>query len=871
MWGVFRPFLNYPRHGGLLLITFSSMRNSTAVLCVFAALVTQVPRSASAQVAVGSIRGSVKLRVQGIIDGPQDSLVVILREITTDHALQQVRPRADGHFLLHGVPFAAYRVEAWQGKSMLASTELAVNTALPIEVALVDGESAVAEGAVTLPEKAVSARKRESPLETANHNFLAAEDIRGLMISSREKAAEAVLLQSADVVPDEDGRMHARGEDAAIQYVVDGIPLSGNPTRIYSSLFSADMAKSIDVRIGGLPAQYAGGSAAVSVTTQDGLDHPFALKLGAGAGSFGNREAQVQGSGRLGERTALVVNFAGSRTDRFLDPISGFEPLNDAGDGRHVFAKVTSLPGDDMEFHLLGAYDATGFHIPNLREGRSPAQNQAQDLDSYLLGARLNVNLGEGTRLGIAAHSRRNQARLTSGGLERIATPADSEKALRENERFFLGAHRENGYHGGLVELSHNRSIRGREHRLRAGISGEVNPLEESFAFAVTDSSLTGSGGDARLKPFDLQRGGAPLEARESRTGWAASMYLEDGFEVGKWSFAPGLRFDAFEMFAVEASVSPRFAAAYAWNPKLDLRGSLDYLVTRAPLENILLSSSPDMRPLSGDEQGSTSTEVGSESAVVLGLGANWRPHPLVVLDLDTYGKYLRDFLVKAELGNSGLIFPINLKSGVVAGGVLKASLREWNRVSGSLSVGSCVSIGLKPEDGSSPIRAGLLVGEEGHNYGHPWAKEEFFPTEHNQIATAVLNLKYRLYRGVSGMAGGRFDSGLPFDMIGPDGNGLDADATRAELQRRGYSKDVIDLLNLESEEPGSPDKSVAPHAVFDLGLEYVLPLSRLSLEARAAVLNVLDTPYLYKFESSFGSTHFGQPRTLGVWLALGY
>jgi len=36
-------------------------------------------------------------------------------------------------------------------------------------------------------------------------------------------------------------------------------------------------------------------------------------------------------------------------------------------------------------------------------------------------------------------------------------------------------------------------------------------------------------------------------------------------------------------------------------------------------------------------------------------------------------------------------------------------------------------------------------------------------------------------------------------------------------------------------------------------------------------VLNVFDTLYLYKFESTFGGTHFGIPRTVSARLDLNY
>lgn len=818
------------------------------------------------QTSMATVSGQVSLEACGEDSATASGIRIVLRERSSGNDLQETVADAAGRFRLPAVPFAAYRLEARAGGRVLAAREFTVSAIRPAVVDLAC--------AVDLPERAARAPKA-TPLETAGHDFYTSGDIHSLPAPSREKAVEAVLLQSADVVPDEDGRLHARGEDAQVRFVVDGIPWSGDPTRAYAGLFNADMAKSIDVRTGGLPAQYAAGSAVVAVTTRSGLEHPFSARLAAGTAGSGTREASVMGGGRLGPGAGLFLSASRSGSDRYLDPVSGFAPLHAAGDGGHFFGKLSLLPGEDVQAHLLGAYDATGYEIPNIYE-RDPGQDQRQRLHGWLGGLRVEASLGSAMFLGASLYTRVTEARLTSGGLDRLAGEADSLRALRENERFFVASTREDGYHGGQAEMELRPGGAEGRHRIRLGVSAEVNPLKESLAFAVTDSNLAARQADSRFAPYDLAHGGHVLETSESRTGWAASAYIQDAFELGRWSFLPGFRYDAFNLFATEHAFSPRLAAAYSWTPDLDLRGSLDFMNARAPLENILLSSSAALRPLAGNDQGSTPAAVGMEKSVVLDLGADWRANRFLSADAGVYGKYIRDFLVKAELGATGLIFPVNLKEGVVAGGRVTVRLREWRGLSGSLSAGSCASLGLKPEDGSSPVAAGLLVGEEGHNYGHPFAGEEFFPTEHNQLATAVLNLRYRLPAGLAGTFGGRFDSGLPFDLTAADGSALDEAQSRAELRRRGYQDDVIDLLSLEPEEPGSPDKSVAPHAVFDLGLEYRMPLRGPALrgpvlEARAAVLNVLDTPYLYKFESSFGSTHFGQRRTLGLWLAMEY
>ena len=225
---------------------------------------------------------------------------------------------------------------------------------------------------------------------------------------------------------------------------------------------------------------------------------------------------------------------------------------------------------------------------------------------------------------------------------------------------------------------------------------------------------------------------------------------------------------------------------------------------------------------------------------------------------------------MKVELGVSGIIFPVNLKQGQVLGGELEIRLHDWNNFSGRLAFATGDSRGLKPGDGSTPIAAGLIIGEEGENYSHPFSGEDKFQTEHNQVLTASFTLNYDHPSGVFATLGGRFDSGLPFDLADSAGVGLDEAQSRVELKRRGYGDDIIDLLNLVSDKPGSPDKSTAPHAIFDISAGYNFEtVLKIPAKLTATVLNILDTKYLYKFESVFGGTHFGLPRVIMLSLQL--
>ena len=569
----------------------------------------------------------------------------------------------------------------------------------------------------------------------------------------------------------------------------------------------------------------------------------------------------------MGGTTAGFLSFNASSTDRYLDPITSGDPLHDQGTTKKFFAKLHTLMSERSDLHILASYNSTEYGIPN--SAATSQQDQVQNLDDYLIGLRLNAELPGNSLLSLLGYTRHAAAKVTSGGLMSLQSAADFSRAIVENEKFFIGGDRRYSTTGGQIEYSSSPSWLSIVHTFKAGLGAEVYPVSEQFTFAVTNPVLSDTsiaGGDLRFRPYDITRGGQPFHVDQSKTGSRYSGYVQDEAVTDRWVVTAGVRVDEFSFLEDEFAVSPRLGVSYGINDALRVRGSYNRIVMQAPLENILVSSSDEARKLTGAEQGGTPTVVRSEKAHVFELGAAYRVSDHFDLDIVGYGKLIEDFLVKVELGNSGVIFPVNLKEGLVAGGEVRARLHEWNGVSGFFSVSTCGSFGRKPDDGSSPIAAGLIFGEEGANYNHPFAGEDMFPTEHNQLVTAVLNLQYRHERGLFAGLNGRFDSGLPFDLVGKDGKGLSPDASRVELKQRGYSDSVIDLLSLTSDQPGSPDKSVAPHVVFDLLAGYDFAASSsVPICLTATVMNILDSPFLFKFESSFGGTHFGYPRMVNV------
>jgi hypothetical protein len=829
---------------------------------IAAALLATTATTALAQRSAGTITGTIQHLPSAAAPARADLVLA-----GTATVVQSLQVAGDGAFAFRNVPFANYQIQIYSDGIPVATQRVDLQSAIPLALTI-DATPTVQSRGVTVTEERVDRNRLGSA------TFFTAHALQELPVIDGAKRMEAALLATPGVVPDEDGRLHVRGEDAQLQYVVDGIPITTNLTRVYSSLFDANTIKAVNIQTGGLDARYGVAAAGVlAITTKSGFDAPGFLTASAGVGSYNTQDFSVTGGGNVDDRIAGCFTVSGSQSQHYLDPIAEGSPIHDDGNGLHTFGKINAILSNSISLNVLGAYNTTTYSIPNGKIA-TPAQDQQQELRDYMGGVRLNVAVGESTELSMVGYHRNATAQATSGGLMRIATPQDSAKAVAENEKFFIGADRANSATGGQLELTTPTDCFGWNNTIHAGVGGEAFPLKEFFTFAVVNPALSNPGipgGDNRYRPYDLTQGGTPFLVDQEKTGTRTSAWIQDRIAFDEWIVNAGVRFDMFNLFEQEIAISPRLAASYRYNDQLVFRGSYGRIVMQAPIENILVSSSPQAQMLSGIEQGNVPTQVRSEKSHVIELGAGWAANEYLDVDVAGFGKLIDDFIVKAELGNSGIIFPLNLKQGMVAGGEVRASLRRWNNLEGSLSISSCVALGMKPEDGSSPVAAGLIFGEEGHNYSHPFAGEDIFPTEHNQILTAVLNMGWHLPAGVFLLLDARFDSGLPFDLTDANGNGLDPEASRAELRARGYSDAVIDLLSLESEEPGSPDKSVAPHATVDIAVGYEFEALQ-TLHGRLAVTatNLLDTPYLYKFESSFGGTHFGHPRMIGARVEIG-
>ena len=89
------------------------------------------------------------------------------------------------------------------------------------------------------------------------------------------RAIESIVASTPGFVTDDNGRMHPRGSESQVQYVIDGVPVTDNMSAIFSTSLDARTLRTVEVLTGGIPAEFGDKLAGViNVNTRSGLEGP---------------------------------------------------------------------------------------------------------------------------------------------------------------------------------------------------------------------------------------------------------------------------------------------------------------------------------------------------------------------------------------------------------------------------------------------------------------------------------------------------------------------------------------------------------------------------------------------------------------------
>ena len=192
---------------------------------------------------------------------------------------------------------------------------------------------------------------------------LTSERIDNVPVGQRAVLPDAIVTAAPGMIRGHDDFVHIRGEEVALNPLINGVSFWENAHAVFSAGFSPDVIDTANVMTGGFPAEYGnrfGG--VVDIVTKSGLRMDKSGSVTVNGGQAGRRNLL----GDFGGHRDQIGYFAfGSifESDRFLSPPAP-EPIHDHGRGGHGFFQLDSNLGEQGLLRAIVMGDAANFDIP---------------------------------------------------------------------------------------------------------------------------------------------------------------------------------------------------------------------------------------------------------------------------------------------------------------------------------------------------------------------------------------------------------------------------------------------------------------------------------------------------------------------------
>ena len=802
-----------------------------------------LPQAITAQSNTGSIRGIVTDRSGAVIPNARlqlsNAITQYQQTTISDH---------QGAYRLLDVPLNDYTLTVEAPGFEPITRDLSVRSVLAQQVEVQLGIQSIRQEVDVQAARGLLEAEKTAPTTVLDRDW-----ILRFPTAQPSRSAAAIIATAPGWTEDANGRLHARGLEAQIQYSIDGIPVTDTIADIFASAPDPRNFRSVEISTAYLPAEYGNKLAGViAVTSRSGREMASQSSLTLSGGSFSTFETSFDVGGHAG-KFGYFISAAGSATERFLDP-PATENLHNRGTGIKSFVKLDYEPTDKNLLRVSLFANRQGFDVPNLPEQDRSGQDQRRRGHDTMASFAWEHIFSQDFVGQLAAYYRYNQASLFSNA---AAVPV------------FAEASRHHATYGLLGSLTFHKQ----RHTVKSGFELTRFPVRESFTLAITD--LAGLLEREPALPEAARRFtlADPFFFNERRSGWEASLYAQDHINATRnLTIDVGLRFDSYHFLVDKNYLSPRLGAAYLISKtRTVLRAAYNRFLQTPVLENLLLSSSEQARVFSpGNQTQNVINFTNSARRGFAALAVNdptngpvepVRPSREWQVDLglqQQLGRYLRldaDLFYRrmtnpAEFTSfldTGIVFPATLARSRSKG--IEARL-DLARVGGWSAFASYTNLHIYS---FAPLTGGLLLGEAvdlSERAGQRISNEE------DQRNTVVFQLMYdHLPKKVWAAFGGRHDSGYAIQLDEVDGSDLAA----------RFPAKILNEVNLER-------GFIKPHTVFDfaVGRDFALN-EHLSLTAQFNIQNLADRFCLITFDSLSSGVAIGRPRNYSGKLTLGF
>jgi outer membrane cobalamin receptor len=705
---------------------------------------------------------------------------------------------ADGTFAFTNLPLAAYslHIEHPGFEPQTLATPLRSNVPADLTVIL---EIAGTRMSITVGGDAPTLIDPESSGTYAQINQA---DIDRLPTGAGARGLEAALARFPGFAKNANGAIHPRGAHNQMTFVVDGMPISDQLNGAFANTLDPSVAQTVELFTGNISAEYFGKTGAVAnITTRSGIGSGRRLigntTLEAAQFDLLSQTTQVAGEhGRWGYSASTTT----MKSHRFLDQVSR-DNLHNGGNSQRGFSRIDYQASARDTLRLTMMTGRSSFELANLRSQQARGQDQRQRLGDVSMALGWVRSLNPHATLDVNASYRTALAQL-------IPSAGDTPYTASQDRHLTTISL---GVHGNYLTSRHN---------LRTGGDYQTFPVSEHFAVSSMSPAVS-----------PLQ-----FEFRSKATGQLRGLFMQDNVRLGRLTLALGLRFDQYRFLVDAHQWQPRIGAAFSISEtQTVLRASYNRTFQTPPNENLLLSASAQAAKLSPLQ---AFAPIRPERQNVFELGLQQALGKHLAFNGAFYHKNAVDQQDNNNFLNTGVIFPITLKSIRVNGAEARLTLLPIHGFSANLSATHSRSIS------TPPFTGGLFLGNEAVDA----LSQGPFVIDHDQFLSLHISAQYNHASGWWIAPAIRYDSGLVANPSNPAQVAADPD----------YA-DLLPYVNLTG-----VTARVRPRTITDLVFGFTPP-DKHRWEVSANIGNVFDTVALYNFQSIFVGTRLVSPRTFGA------
>jgi hypothetical protein len=717
-----------------------------------------------------------------------------------------------GEYTAKKLPLGSYKLSLEQAGFAPYGALIEIRSELPLKFS--------ATLAVATVTQTVNVQDSDTLLDTiniGNSYQLGAAVLRDWTATVPGRQAIDVVQAQPGWLLEANGVLHPRGSEYDTQYVVDGLPILNNRSAAFSASEDLEGVQSVKAYTSGIPAEFGrkvGG--VVETTTERNPGRGLHGTVILGGGSFGTGNGYL-GTSYSNGRNVFGLSVEGARTGRFLDP-----PVTENFTNRATVAGVKGSFERDLTDHdrlrFSVTFNRSGLLVPN--ELLQQENRQRQDRNNREISGQVAYQhtFSSNVMATVQGRVRDLQAGLVSNPL---STPIEvfQDRGFRE------------GY------LSATVAAASKHHELKAGVDTIDSFVHERFSYHITATEINGH------PIFDPS---TPLDFAFHDSGYdrEQAVFVQDAAHFGDLTVSAGIRFDHYRVRVEESAWSPR--VGFAWYvPKLGVvfRGSYDRVFGTPAIENLLLSTSARVRTL--DEE-VAQLPLRPARGNYYELGATKELFRKAHVSANVFRRNIRNFADDDVLLNTGVSFPIAIRSADVYGIESQLGLPQWGPVT------AWVSYSYQVASVQLPVVGGLFLGEDAadelNSHERTWISQDQRHTVHGQV-------RYQPWSRFWMALGASYGTGLPVELSGEDLSTLIAQ----------FGPEVVDRVNLDA---GRVKPSLAVD--FSAAVDLYRKESR-ALRLQGDIRNLNDRLNVINFASVFSGTAIGAPRAFSMRLRFEY